>query len=197
MTIQGFVLTGGASRRMGLDKASLVIGGKTLAQHAVDTLRQVCGDVFTVGGESGFSNAPHLIDIEPPFAVEGRAAMAGIYTALRSCTAEFAAVLACDMPNVTADVFRILIDNLKDREHCDAVIPVDPQGKKQQLCAVLHRGHCLAAIGQLPHYRTPAVKDMLAELEVSVVEFGAFMHLSGADELFTNLNTPADLIEDR
>ncbi|MBX3293570.1 MAG: molybdenum cofactor guanylyltransferase [Acidobacteria bacterium] len=197
MRIQGFVLTGGASRRMGRNKAAILMSGQTLAQNAVNTLREFCGEVFTVGGQAGFSDAEHLIDIEPPFAVEGRAAMTGIYTALRSCRAEFAAVLACDMPNVTADVFRILIDKLKDHEGCDAVIPVDAEGKTQQLCAVLHRERCLAAIERLPADRTPAVKEMLALLNVVECPFAEFPHLPHAERLFANLNTPEELSEKR
>lgn len=197
MRVQGFVLTGGASRRMGRDKAAIVISGQTLAQNAVNTLREFCGEVFTVGGQAGFSDAEHLVDIEPPFAVKGRAAMTGIYTALRSCTAEFAAVLACDMPNVSADVYRLLFGSLKDHEGCDAVIPVDPEGKTQQLCAVLRRERCLAAIARLPFDTTPSVRDMLALLNVEECTFAEFAHLPHAKRLFANLNAPEDLAEER
>jgi molybdopterin-guanine dinucleotide biosynthesis protein A len=188
--IQGFVLTGGASSRMGRNKASLIINERTLAQHAVDALRQVCDSVFTAGGESGFSDAPHLIDIEPPFTVKGRAAMTGIYTALSNCTAEFAAVLACDMPNVTADVFHILLRNIENDPSCDVAVPRDAEGKTQQLCSVLRRGRCLSAIKQLPPYKTPAVKEMLALLNVKECAFAEFGHLLNSQKLFANLNTP-------
>ena len=39
MTIAGLVLANGLSRRMGREKATLKLGGKTLASRAVDTLR--------------------------------------------------------------------------------------------------------------------------------------------------------------
>jgi molybdopterin-guanine dinucleotide biosynthesis protein A len=178
---------------MGRDKASLVIGGKTLAQRAVDTLRQVCREVFTVGGASGFSNALHLPDIEPPFTVEGRAAMTGIYTALRSCRAEFAAVLACDMPNVTAEVLQIMIEKIENEPRCHAVIPRDADGREQTLCTILRRDPCLAAIDRSQHGRTPSVRDMLAQLNTTVIEFAEVAHLGEPKKLFANLNTPEDI----
>lgn len=193
MRIQGFVLTGGASRRMGRDKAAIVMSGQTLAQKAVNTLNEFCDEVFTVGGESGFSDAQHLIDLETPFAVVGRAAMAGIYTALRHCTAEYAAILPCDMPNVSAEVFRILLEKIEAEGDADAAIPLDRAGSSQQVCAVFRPKNCLAVIERLPTGRTPAVKDMIRELKVRIVDFSEFRHLPSADSLFANLNRPEDL----
>lgn len=193
MRIQGFVLTGGASRRMGRDKAAIVLSGMTLAQKAVNTLNEFCDEVFTVGGESGFSDAQHLADVEPPFAVVGRAAMSGVYTALRHCEAEYAAILPCDMPNVRSDVFRIMLEKIESGGDADAVIPLDQAASRQQLCAVFRPRFCLAAIERLPSGRTPAVKDLLRELNVITVDFSEFVHLPSAGTLFANLNSPEDL----
>ena len=39
--VGGYVLAGGQSSRLGQDKALLPLAGKTLLEHAVETLRQV------------------------------------------------------------------------------------------------------------------------------------------------------------
>ena len=49
-----FILTGGKSTRMGSDKASLLLGGKTLLQRARDKARTVCASVSTVGSQAQF-----------------------------------------------------------------------------------------------------------------------------------------------
>src|SRR5438105_2544862 len=45
----GVLLTGGASRRMGLDKATLVVDGETFAQRAARVLTAACDPVIEVG----------------------------------------------------------------------------------------------------------------------------------------------------
>ncbi len=47
--VAGILLTGGASRRLGVDKASLVVDGETLAARAARVLTLVCAPVIEVG----------------------------------------------------------------------------------------------------------------------------------------------------
>src|SRR6185437_8626930 len=47
--VNGYVLAGGKSSRMGRDKAMLELAGKPLVQRAVEKLRRVCAEVFVVG----------------------------------------------------------------------------------------------------------------------------------------------------
>jgi molybdopterin-guanine dinucleotide biosynthesis protein A len=50
----GVLLTGGRSRRLGVDKASLVLDGETLARRAARRLDAVCSPVLEAGdGVSG------------------------------------------------------------------------------------------------------------------------------------------------
>ncbi len=49
MTCAGVLLTGGASRRMATDKATIVWRGETLAARAARVLTAVCDPVIEVG----------------------------------------------------------------------------------------------------------------------------------------------------
>jgi molybdopterin-guanine dinucleotide biosynthesis protein A len=98
--VAGILLTGGASRRMGVDKATLVVDGETLAARAARVLQAVCDPVIEVGpGASGLR------------AVREDPAGAGPLAALVAGTDVLGVVpvvlLACDMPFVDEPLVRL------------------------------------------------------------------------------------------
>jgi len=94
----GVVLCGGASRRMGRDKALVPVGGVPMAQRVADALRHAgCEPVVVVGGDGaalrdlGMQVVP---DLHP-----GEGPLGGLITALRSFAhASAVVVVACDLP---------------------------------------------------------------------------------------------------
>src|SRR5688500_14701009 len=80
------ILAGGLSSRMGRDKSKLILGGKGLLSHIREPVKTL--------------NVPVRIirrDLVPRCGPLG-----GIYTALKTTSAEAVLFLACDMPLVTA-----------------------------------------------------------------------------------------------
>jgi molybdopterin-guanine dinucleotide biosynthesis protein A len=51
--VQGFILVGGASPRMGKDKAQLLFGNRTSVELIAAALQSVSRSVTTVGGQTG------------------------------------------------------------------------------------------------------------------------------------------------
>ena len=63
--IQGFVLTGGASSRMGHDKAQIKVGGKMLFERAAIALAEVCGGkIFLVGRNAAVLTGKTELDVD-------------------------------------------------------------------------------------------------------------------------------------
>ena len=58
--MNGLLLSGGRSRRMGTPKGRLKLHGKTLIEHGVDALSQVCDTVAVVLGAHYQQLAPHV-----------------------------------------------------------------------------------------------------------------------------------------
>src|ERR1041385_5135591 len=78
--LTGFVLAGGASRRMGRSKETLLIDGESMLERQVRVLRSVVRRVAVIGAAGGY-----LSDFKVSFitdAVAGRGPLGGIYTAL-------------------------------------------------------------------------------------------------------------------
>lgn len=126
--VAGLLLTGGASRRMGTDKAALVVDGRPLAVRLADLLGAACGGpVLEVG--PGRSGLPWLI--EDPAGAGPLVAVAAGAAALRARGWHGAVlVLACDLPLLTPQALGLLATWPGDA----SVVPV-VGGRSQPLCA--------------------------------------------------------------
>jgi molybdopterin-guanine dinucleotide biosynthesis protein A len=104
--LAGLVLAGGASSRMGTDKAGLDWHGKPQAAHAVDLLAAHCEEVFVSvrPGGSAPCDAPTLED-----GILGAGALGAVATALKTRPDAAWLVLACDMPFVDDAALRALV----------------------------------------------------------------------------------------
>jgi len=122
--VAGVLLTGGASRRMGTDKARLVVNGETLAARAARALSAACDPVIEVG--TGASGLP-VVQEDPPGAGPLVALVAG---AGALGNPRMVVLLACDLPFVEVPLLRLLVE----WPGTGTVIPV-VEGRFQYACA--------------------------------------------------------------
>lgn len=125
--VAGLLLTGGASRRMGRDKAALRLAGEPMAVRLGRLLSGAAGPVLEVGpGRSGLASVRE----DPP----GQGPLAAVAAGARALWAMGwhgpAVVLACDLPLLTSDALALLAD----WPGTAAVLPA-PGGRRQPLCA--------------------------------------------------------------
>jgi molybdopterin-guanine dinucleotide biosynthesis protein A len=102
--VGGILLTGGASRRLGTDKATLLLDGETLAARAARLLATVCDPVVEVG--PGRSPLRSVVE-EPPGGGPLAALVAG-WDAL--CPVDAVVLLAVDMPGIGAPLVQRLVE---------------------------------------------------------------------------------------
>lgn len=175
----GYVLTGGASSRMGRDKALLPFRGATLVEWVARQVKTAAGSVTLVGPPSRYS-FPGLAVIEDQHA--GCGPLSGIEAALGHSTAEWNLVAACDMPNLTSSFLSWLIEEAVAAPE-DIVMPLGPAGR-EPLCAVYRRS-CL-----------PAARDALARGQYKLSDAFGSLHtrlLPVSDPTaLVNANTPLD-----
>lgn len=126
--LSGILLTGGASRRMGRDKATIEVDGEPLARHVARALSAATAMALEVGpGSSGLPNVT-----EEPAGLGPLAAVVAGWDELTRRTGEkrAALVLAVDLP----DVSRLLLGLLAAHPGEASVVPVRG-GRPQPLCA--------------------------------------------------------------
>lgn len=182
--IEAFILAGGASSRMGTDKARLILGDKTFVERISMTLNGFTSRVVIVGQQSEDFGLESVPDIHPKWG-----ALGGIETALTNCQTEWAFVIACDLPFVTTDLCRRLSNF---RQHNDAVVPIQPDLIPQPLCAFYKVQPCLAQVKQLIERGLRRPLDLLQRVNTKWVAFAEIEDLPGAENFFVNINTPED-----
>jgi molybdopterin-guanine dinucleotide biosynthesis protein A len=192
--IDGYVLAGGASSRMGVDKAGVRLAGETLLDRATKTMLGFTRSVTVVGRRnetlaSEIEGVRHVDDLA--IYTEKRAPIIGLYTALSDADAEWVAVLAVDLPFVTNDLLiRLHSFCLRD---LDAVVPVQPDGKLQPLCAFYRRDMCLPASKTVIESDDLSLYQLLSQLRTRKVEFAEVADLTNSADFFLNLNVAEDL----
>ena len=103
----GVVLCGGASQRMGTDKATLELAGVAMARRTAGALREFgVGTVMTVGGDApglaGFGDR-HVDDQHP-----GQGPLGGVATAVAAAPGATLLVVACDLPDLDPELLSAL-----------------------------------------------------------------------------------------
>ena len=188
--IEGFILAGGLSSRMGADKSQLRLGGRTFIELAAGALGAVARAVSVVGSRTGLET--HGLPVVPDVH-EGLGAMGGLHAALSSCEARWAAVVSCDLPFVSGELF-VRLASLR-REDWQAVAPLQDDGRPQPLCALYAAAECRAAAEGLIRAGELRPRVLLGRVRTRWVTFEELSDLEGSRLLFVNVNTPADYEE--
>lgn len=187
MQIEGFILAGGASSRMGEDKSRLSLGGRTFVESAGVALRAVAARVSVVSSRQDAEShgLPVVEDLRA-----GLGALGGLHAALSACRAEWAAVVACDLPFVTGELLSRLASMRSDET--DAVVPVQEDGRVQTLCALYRARVCLGRIEELIGAGELRPRALLSRVRARLVAFEELLDLEGSARFFVNVNTPED-----
>jgi molybdenum cofactor guanylyltransferase len=131
----GYVLVGGRSSRMGRDKALLPFRGSTLGRYVADIAAAAAGTAVIVGRPARYASLGYPV-IPDRYPREGP--LGGILTALAHTAADWNLVLACDMPGISADFLRELIE-AAEATATGVLLPCGPSGRPEPLCAIYNR----------------------------------------------------------
>ena len=183
LDVEGFILVGGMSSRMGKDKSRLVFGDRTSVALIAASLQSVTGIIRTIG--AAVSAVEDLANV-----ADGRdhwGPLAGIEAALSSAKSEYCLIVACDLPFVTGKLFERLIGFT---EHEEAIVPVQSDGRPQPLCAIYRCSSCLAAARKAIANGEHSPRVLLDQVDTRYVPFAELSDLDGSEYFFFNVNTP-------
>ncbi len=191
--MSGAVLCGGQGRRVGGDKPSLEIDGRTLAARAVDALHLAGLDVVLVLRPRQpaplMARTTAIVRDE----IEDAGPMGGLHALLRWLPVEWALVVPCDQPFLAPALLLGLLG--EPRDNVDAIVGW-PAGLAQPLPG-LYRRTCLPAVEEALASGERSLRDLLSSLRVSALPEEQLRHWDSDLLSYLNINTQADLARAR
>jgi molybdopterin-guanine dinucleotide biosynthesis protein A len=183
--VAGVLLTGGASRRMGFDKALVEVDGLASAVRLAAVMQEVASPLLEVGpGRSGLKAiAEEPVGQGPLFAA--CAALPALEAAGHRGPV---LLLACDLAFVTAEDLALLAG----WPGGSSVVPI-VDGRPQPLCARWSHEDLLAATG-LVQAGERSMKALLRRPGIVLVDRDQWA-AGRADHVFADFDTPSDLEE--
>jgi molybdopterin-guanine dinucleotide biosynthesis protein A len=181
--VAGLLLTGGSSRRMGRDKADLVVAGERLADRAARVLGAVCDPALEIG--PGRSSLDAVADAEP-----GAGPLAALVTGaavLRTHGYEGAILLlGVDLPFVTVPLLNLIATH----PAVETVVPMF--GGMRQSCCARYAPRAFESASDLMARGERAIHSLLSIVPVVEISEAEWVAVAPADAL-VDLDTPEDL----
>ncbi len=182
-TVSGAVLLGGASSRMGRDKALLEWEGEALVVRQARLLASLFDEVLLVGGEPPAAAPGRRVQDVPG----ARSALRGIVGALGAASTPWVLVSATDLPALSADLVLGLV--ALEVPGIDAVVP--RTDRPEPLCALYRVESVLVAAKVRLARGELTMRGLTGELRVTWLEGEDLDRIDGGAAL-ANVNTPEE-----
>lgn len=198
--LAGFVLAGGRSSRMGVDKALVELDGRPLIAHALGILRGAGLDVAIAGARAQLDGFARVVaDLYPDLGPLG-----GICSALAATSARWSVFLPVDLPLLPPALISYQLK--KAREKDAAVTVASVEGFAQTFPVVIDRATlpyldqevaagrlgCLSALQNAAESLTRPLVVLSVEEAIASGQLVAPCG-NAPDRWFLNLNAPEDL----
>ena len=180
------IVAGGKSQRMGTDKRMLLLGGRKLLEIALEKAKELSDEIIMV--------LSHPIEVSYKVKIvfdklSGHGPLIGLYSGLLETRKKKALLLSCDMPLVTVEFLRTLMNQVQGY---DVTIPKH-QGVVEPLCAVYSK-NVIPVIEEQLQEGSFSLHALLKnpKLRIKIVKVENKFNEDDTDLLFFNVNTPEE-----
>ena len=182
------MLSGGENKRMGADKAFLKVGGITMIERVLRSLKEVFNDIIIVtNGPERYAGYGVRVVTD---VFDKRGPLTGIHSGLLRSSDEYNFVVACDMPFLNS---RLIAYMAGLAEGYDIVVP-KIAGLVEPLHAVYNR-KLVPFIEERVGQGQRRIQELFGALTVRYVAEQEIDRFDPARTSFKNLNTPQEYEE--
>jgi molybdopterin-guanine dinucleotide biosynthesis protein A len=189
INVAAFVLAGGASRRMGQDKALLELGGLPMVVRTVRLVAPLVASVTVVAPPERYGSLGlcRMADRWP-----GAGPLGGIITALGVSSADWNLILGCDLPFLTTEWIDWIISRALNSS-AKAVVPKSLRGIEP--LAAMYHNDCGPVFAAAFERGVRSVSEALGEIVFDRITADQWHALDPAGALLKNINTRGDFVE--
>ena len=190
------IQAGGESRRMGQSKATVPFGGRPMICRLIERLSPAADELVITTNEAERLQFVH--EMYPDLNIrlvkdeyDYRGALPGLYTAIKSATSPYVAVVACDMVLASASLVRGEAIEMNEKG-TDVVVPVNKHGF-EPFHALYRKETCLPAIKQRLEEGNKRAQSFFDLVNVEEFPQARVLETSPMGGCFVNANTPEEL----
>lgn len=132
--INGIILAGGKSERMGTSKAFLEFQRKPFIWYCIEALKPLTKEIIVVSDDPRFDAFPTTRISDE---IKESGPVGGLYSGLNYSNTQFNLVMSCDVPCIQTSILQRLVDALD--ENLD-VIQLASEEKSHPLLALYQKG---------------------------------------------------------
>jgi molybdopterin-guanine dinucleotide biosynthesis protein A len=179
--INGLILAGGRSRRMGHDKSLIAFHNKPQREYLFDLLSTLCDQVYT-SCKKGDEVPASLNPLPDQFSIESP--INGILSAFNQNSATAWLTVPVDMPEVNLETLNYLINN-RSSNHI-ATCFFDSEGKNPEPLLTLWEPQSASLLKQFYNTGNISPRDFLKQSHVNIIAIPntrALRNINSPDEL--------------
>jgi molybdopterin-guanine dinucleotide biosynthesis protein A len=180
--ITAAIIAGGLSFRFGEAKEKYIYKGKPLLRYAVELAKKISNNIIAVMNEYNYPLIPSDFLIVPDIIKES-GPLAGIHTALVYSETPYLAVIPCDMPNLTPEIYELLYHHLNPKKPFAAKSFNGPE----PMVSVWPK-NIIPAVEKLLLAGMLEMKKVLMELDAETIDIPRNIENYSSD-LFLNINS--------
>jgi len=188
------ILCGGRSKRMGKDKGSLLLKGKPMILHVLDTISDIADEIILVLRDEkqveGYKrllkeNYGHLDIVTDK--KKDRGPLIGILTGLSAIKSDYAQILPCDSPFISQEFVLNMFKAVETNKY-DAIVPVWEDGHVEPLHSI-YKKTVSDIILKLIEEGKMDVKSLIMDINARYIDT---KELDTTTKSFQNINTIKD-----
>jgi molybdopterin-guanine dinucleotide biosynthesis protein A len=181
--IEGAILAGGKSSRMGQDKGFVKLDGKPMISYSIDLLQRLNIPSRIVSHIEAYKQFGCEVIKDT---IQEKGPMGGLYTALLHCEAKQLLLLSCDAPLISQE----LLSNLLGVSDCKKISVTYFRNKIYPLCAVYPKS-ILKVVKSYLEKDNLKMKTLIKNLPHQKVCMDKI--LEGKTYALSNFNTKSDI----
>jgi molybdenum cofactor guanylyltransferase len=183
--INGIILAGGKSSRMGRDKGLIDIGGKRLIDRALELISPFCEEIIISTASEKYADLGFQCI---PDEITGTGPIGGIYSALKASSRDANFVLSFDMPFIPGKLIEYILMKKGDGQ---IAVPLESSGFYQPLCGFYHRS-VVPVIEEMMRNEDYKLIDLFGKVEFKPINISTSLEFYST-HIFLNINRQEDI----